>query len=174
MGAEGVAGESETIRIGGGNKQTKTFIEGINGASSDDKDEEFDVDVCIDQFDQLGPCLVMTSSSRFKEAIKAMGDTATAVAALRPVTFRYKPGLYQDTEQLQYGLIAEEVAKVFPTLVSFDDEGKPYTVRYDMLTPLLLNEVQRQEEVLERQAGELEALRKEVTSLKRKKRFRSD
>jgi hypothetical protein len=68
---------------------------------------------------------------------------------------------------------------VFPTLVSYDEEGKPFTVRYELLTPLLLNEFQRQEEelkalhglegTLREQQGELEALRKEVTNLKRNK-----
>jgi len=107
---------------------------------------------------QLGPCA--DSSLRFKEGVEAMGDTAALVSTLRPVRFRYKPKEGQSTDRpLQYGLIAEEVAKVFPTLVSRDDEGKPRTVRYSLLTPLLLNELQRLEEEMVAQEGELEALR---------------
>ena len=78
------------------------------------------------------------------------------VGALHPVTFRYKPKGGQQPEQpLQYGLIAEEVAKVLPTLVSYDDDGKPYTVRYSLLTPLLLNELQKQHRWNEEQAMEI-------------------
>ena len=77
--------------------------------------------------------------------------------------------------------IAEEVAEVLPTLVTYDEDGQPTTVRYDLLTALLLNEVQRQEnaltvqnEELRKQRSEMEELRKELANLKRKKRFRSD
>ena len=117
-----------------------------------------------------------------------MGDTATLVSALRPVTFHFKPKLGHNPDDLQYGLIAEEVAKLFPTLVSLDDESKPYTVRYELLTPLLLNEVQRQEQIATRQAKELAELRRQMADrdrkladlqrqmekLAKKKRFRSD
>jgi hypothetical protein len=184
-GAEGVADESGTIRIGGGDLQTQTFIEGIRSASST---YPFDEAVCTNSEDQLGPC--SPSSLRFKEAVEVMGDTTSAVRALRPVTFRFKPGRGPQPQQpTQYGLIAEEVAKVFPTLVSYDDDGKPYTVRYSLLTPLLLNEVQRQEEELKGLRGgedevaelrkqmadrdrQLADLRRRLEKLAKKKRFR--
>ena len=91
-----------------------------------------------------------------------MGRTALLLGALRPVTFRFmRGGREDDQDPLQYGLIAEEVARVLPTLVSYDDQGRPYTVRYSLLTPLLLNEVQRQE-------GELAELRETVVELGRR------
>lgn len=165
-GAWGVAAEEGTIRIGGQNYQSHVYIEGINGATSGTK-AGFDTDVCIDTDDKLGPCPLVLSSMRFKDHVKTMGETTKLVNGLRPVTFTFKPGFFQDTEHLQYGLIAEEVAEVFPFLVEADDGGEPYRVRYELLTPLLLNELQRQ-------GKELDALRQEVAELRRKKRFRSD
>ncbi len=169
-GAFGLENDSYTIRIGGYNAQDQTFIEGIRGASGT---STFDEAICTNFENQLGPCA--PSSLRFKESVETMGDTATKVSALRPVTFRYKREEGSETERpLQYGLIAEEVAKVFPSLVSYDEEGEPYTVRYSLLTPLLLNEFQRQE-------IEVVTLRKQVTDLRRrlealvgKKRLRAE
>ncbi len=174
-GAYGVAGEGNTIRIGGSGFQNRTFIEGIRGASSDDGVYGFDEPVCTDQYDQLGPCT--PSSRRFKQAISTMGDTAALVRALRPVTFRFRPKEGQEIEPpLQYGLIAEEVGEVLPTLVSYDDEGRPYTVRYSLLTPLLLNEIQRlraELEELHTVEDEVAELRRRLEALAEKRRVRS-
>jgi len=63
---------------------------------------------------------------------------------LRPVTFLYKPEYDEGDRTLQYGLIAEEVAKVYPELVAYDNDGRPYTVRYQYIATMLLNEVQKQ------------------------------
>ena len=79
------------------------------------------------------------SSSRFKKDIRSMGDTSDALFALRPVTFRYKQEIDQDGIQ-QFGLVAEEVEKVDPNLVVRDADGKPYTVRYEAVDAMLLNE----------------------------------
>ena len=80
-----------------------------------------------------------SSSERFKEAIKPMDKASEAILALKPVTFRYKQEL--DPEGIpQFGLVAEEVEKVNPDLVARDDEGKPYTVRYEAVNAMLLNE----------------------------------
>ena len=73
-----------------------------------------------------------------------MGDSSSALMKLRPVTFLYKPEYDKGPRTLQYGLIAEEVAEVYPDLVAYDPEGKPYTVKYQYLTTMLLNEVQKQ------------------------------
>ncbi len=156
VGAWGVAGESGVIRIGGSNLQTDTFIEGIRGATGA---SAFDEAVCTNSDEQLGPC--SPSSLRFKQDVADMGSTVSLLGALRPVTFRFNldEGKGGAGPPLQYGLIAEEVAKVLPTLVSYDEEGRPTTVRYSLLTPLLLNELQRQEAVLRRQDEELESLR---------------
>jgi hypothetical protein len=80
-----------------------------------------------------------TSSKRFKNEIKAMAKTSETIYALEPVTFRYKPELDPD-EVLQFGLVAEEVAKVNPELVERDEDGKPYSVRYEAVNAMLLNE----------------------------------
>src|SRR5262249_1330644 len=83
---------------------------------------------------QLG---TVTSSERFKKDITTMEKASEGILSLRPVTFHYKT----DTEDTpQFGLIAEEVAKVNPALVLPDKEGKPYTVRYDAVNAMLLNE----------------------------------
>ena len=71
---------------------------------------------------------------------------------LRPVTFLYKPEYDKGQRTLQYGLIAEEVAEVYPDLVAYDPDGKPYTVKYQYLTTMLLNEMQKQYHRAEEQA----------------------
>jgi trimeric autotransporter adhesin len=90
--------------------------------------------VLIDSAGQLG---TISSSKRFKEDIKPMDVASESVLALKPVTFHYKT---DTTGTPQFGLIAEEVAKVNPDLVVRDKEGKPYTVRYDQVNAMLLNE----------------------------------
>ena len=73
-----------------------------------------------------------------------MGDSTSALMKLRPVTFLYKPEYANGEQTLQYGLIAEEVAKIYPELVAYDNDGQPYSVRYQYLSNMLLNEVQKQ------------------------------
>jgi hypothetical protein len=132
--------ESHTIRIGtqgtGSGQQNVTYIAGIYGSTS-----AGGVPVYINSDGQLG---TLTSSLRFKEQVRDMGDSTSALMKLRPVTFLYKPEYDQGERTLQYGLIAEEVAKVYPELVAYDKDGQPYTVRYQYITTMLLNEVQKQ------------------------------
>ena len=90
----------------------------------------------IDTNGQLG---MVVSSERFKDAIQPMDKTSEAILALKPVTFRYKHELDPDSIP-QFGLVAEQVAKVNPDLVARDAEGKPYTVRYEAVNAMLLNE----------------------------------
>ena len=79
---------------------------------------------------------------------------------LAQVRFRYKKEVVGEGERpVQYGLIAEEVAEIYPQLVTFDNEGLPYTVRYDALTPLLLNELQKHGQTIATQEAELVELR---------------
>ena len=93
------------------------------------------------------------SSARYKRDIHDMGSTSGGLLKLRPVTFRYK----QDPQgELQYGLIAEEVARVYPGLVSYGTDGKVITVHYHELVPMLLNELQKQAGDLERQNTQLQ------------------
>ena len=131
IGNIGVAGESGKIRIGTKPTHKDTFIAGIFGVTV-----PTGVAVLIDNSGHLG---TTTSSARFKEAIKPMDKASEAILALNPVTFRYKHELDPDGIP-QFGLVAEEVEKVNPNLVARDDEGKPYTVRYEAVNAMLLNE----------------------------------
>jgi hypothetical protein len=89
------------------------------------------------------PVAVTVASSRlFKRDITSMSDLSDRLRELRPVTYHYKEGYGDGGKQLQYGLIAEEVAEVFPEIVEINDEGVVEGVRYGMLTPMLLSELQ--------------------------------
>ena len=129
----GVAGESSTIRIGNSNidGQNRAFIVGIRGVTTGNADA---VPVVIDSDGQLG---TVSSSRRFKKEIKPMEQASEAILSLKPVTFHYKS---DKTGTSQFGLIAEEVAKVSPDLVVRDKNGEIYTVRYDAVNAMLLNE----------------------------------
>src|SRR4029077_4533415 len=106
------------------------------------------------------------SSERFKEAIKPMDKASEAILALKPVTFRYKHQLDPDGIP-QFGLVAEQVEKVNPDLVARDDQGKIYTVRYEAVNAMLLNEFlkeHRKVEDLERKNEAQEFTNKELKS----------
>src|SRR4029434_4917082 len=111
--------------------QNSTFIAGISGATV-----PTGVTVIVDSSGHLG---TTTSSARYKEAIKPMDTASEAILALRPVTFRYKHEL-DPVGIPQFGLVAEDVEKVNPDLVARDKEGKPYSVRYEAVNAMLLNE----------------------------------
>ena len=85
-----------------------------------------------------------------------MGDSSSKLVDLRPVNFFYKRQFDDGTHQLQYGLIAEEVAKVYPEMVVYDKDGQISTVKYQLLAPMLLNEVQKQARQLQSQAEALQ------------------
>src|SRR6266480_2020244 len=119
--------DADTIRIG----LTQTFIAGIRGATTGFPNA---VNVIIDSAGQLG---TMNSSRRLKHKIEPMESDSESILALRPVTFRYKS---DKTDTSQFGLIAEEVAEVNPDLVVRDENGEIYTVRYDAVNAMLLNE----------------------------------
>jgi hypothetical protein len=103
---------------------------------------------------QLG---VAPSSARFKEQIKPMDKASEAILALKPVTFRYKKEL-DPKGALQFGLVAEEVAKVNPNLVVTDDHGKPFTVRYEEVNAMLLNEFLKEHRKVEQLEKQIETL----------------
>ena len=131
IGNRGVAAESNHIRIGTVGTQNGTFIAGIHGVTVASA-----VGVVVDVNGHLG---TVTSSARFKEAIKPMDKASEAILALKPVTFHYKPELDPDGIP-QFGLVAEQVEKVNPDLVARDTEGKVNTVRYEAVNAMLLNE----------------------------------
>jgi hypothetical protein len=86
----------------------------------------------------------VSSSRAVKQDIQDVGQLADRLLALRPVAFRYRQHAAADPDTpLEFGLIAEEVAEVFPELVVFDEEGKPFTVKYHLLSTMLLNELER-------------------------------
>ena len=146
--------------------QTTAYIAGIYGSTTDNNG----IPVYVDDNGQLG---TVVSSRRFKEQIRNMGDSTTALMKLRPVTFLYKPEYDKGPRTLQYGLIAEEVAEVYPELVAYDKDGQPYTVRYQYLATMLLNEVQKQyrrageqADVIKAQAELMTAQQREIDGLK--------
>jgi hypothetical protein len=130
IGNGGVAGESATTRIGTAGIQTRTLIAGVTGVAVAGST------VVVNSSGQLG---VAVSSERFKDEIKRMDKASEAILALQPVTFRYKKDIDPDRVP-QFGLVAEDVAKVNPDLVARDAKGEVYTVRYDAVNAMLLNE----------------------------------
>ena len=163
IGSNGVVGESNTIRIGNTGAQSAAFVAGIRGVAIAAAQP-----VGVNTAGQLG---VRASSARFKEAISSMDKASEAILALRPVSFRYQKSL--DPKGVpQFGLVAEEVAKVNPDLVVPDEEGKPFSVRYEEVSVMLLNEflkehrtvqelksaAAKQEATITRQQKQIEAL----------------
>src|SRR5207248_4334420 len=107
----------------------------------------------VDAFGHLG---TTTSSARFKHEIKPMDKASEAILALKPVTFRYKHDL--DPEGVpQFGLVAEEVEKINRDLVARDEQGKPYSVRYEAVNAMLLNEFLKEHRKVEQQRKDFEA-----------------
>ena len=155
--------ESNTIRIGN-TDQTRAFIAGISGVTSTGG-----VAVYVNSAGQLGTA---TSSRRFKDDIADMGETSSVLKQLRPVTFHYKADQNPKGRSLQYGLVAEEVEKVAPGLVARSANGEIETVFYQHLTPMLLNEYQKQQRLIEtqtallaKQAARMAALEKQAQEI---------
>jgi hypothetical protein len=94
-----------------------------------------------------------------------MGDSSSKLLQLRPVTFFYKPEHDDGSRALQYGLIAEEVAKLYPDMVGYDKDGQPASVKYQSLAPMLLNEVQKQAEENRQQAQAIQVQQEENRKL---------
>jgi len=149
---DGVSVESNTIRIGTQGTQNRTFIAGISGSAVNGSP------VKINGSGRLG---VAPSSARFKDEIKPMDRASEAILALKPVTFRYKKEL--DPQGIpQFGLVAEEVEKVNPDLVARDDHGKPFTVRYEAVNAMLLNEFLKEHKKVEEQQATIAELKSTV------------
>ncbi len=138
----GVAGESNAC-----------YIKSIFGQTT-----ASGIPVFINSNNKLGTA---TSSKRFKEEIKKMEKSSEALFALNPVTFRYKKEI-DPTGTSQFGLVAEDVEKVSPDLVVRDQEGKPYSVRYDQVNAMLLNEFLKEHKKVEQQNGKLESQARKI------------
>ena len=157
IGHPGFAGDSDTIRVGNTGIQTRTFIAAIRGVTTGVADA---VPVLIDSNGQLGTA---SSSRRFKKEIKPMDKASESILALKPVTFHYKN---DTTDTPQFGLIAEEVAEVNPHLVVRDKSGEIYTVRYDAVNAMLLNEFLKEHKEVEAQQRKIENQEATIDELK--------
>ena len=140
IGNRGVAGEAGTIRIGAAGTQTAIYVAGIVGTHL-----PMSTPVFVNANGQLG---TTPSSERFKAEIKPMDKASEAILALKPVTFRYK----HDPAGAgpQFGLVAEQVEKVNPDLVVRDAEGKVFSVRYEAVNAMLLNEFLKEHRTVQR------------------------
>ena len=149
IGNVGAGNESATVRIGD-NNQTRTFIAGINGVNQGSATAVF-INTLTGQLGTTAPA----SSRRYKKEIKPMDTASEAVLALKPVSFHYKS---DNTKTPQFGLIAEDVADVNPDLIVRDENGEIYTVRYDAVNAMLLNEFLKEHRKVERLEKQIEML----------------
>jgi hypothetical protein len=136
IGNEGKSADTGVIRIGKQGTQQSTFISGI------DSNVVTGAAVYVTSAGELG---VLASSERYKTSIEPIESNSARLQRLRPVSFHLKAN---PAGAVQYGLIAEEVDKVYPELVIRDAQGTIQGVRYDELAPLLLNELQQQRQEL--------------------------
>ena len=150
IGSDGVAAESDTIRIGTEGTQSATYIAGIDDVviSGDP--------VCVSSDGQLGEC--SPSSARFKHDIKPMEKASEVLLSLKPVTFRYNANL-DPKEAAQFGLVAEEVEKIAPYLVRYDKSGKINGVRYEAVNAMLLNEFLKEHRKVQKQEATIAQLK---------------
>ena len=156
IGNEGAAGQADTIKIGVQGTQTATYIAGIYGETA-----ASGIEVYVDSSGQLG---TKSSSARFKEAIKPMDKTSEAILALKPVTFYYKKEL--DPRGIpQFGLVAEQVEKVNPDLVTRDQEGRVYSVRYEAVNAMLLNEFLKEHERVQEEHQRVQELQRRIDAM---------
>jgi Chaperone of endosialidase len=161
IGNPGGAGDNSAIRMGTAGVQFATFIAGIENA------QVTGAPVYVTSEGQLG---VLASSERYKTAVVSMGTSTDRLDRLRPVAFHLK---HDPAGALQYGLIAEEVDKVYPELVIRDRAGVIQGVRYDELAPMLLNAIQQQQTTIKAQASEFRAIKQQLAELTRSYRSMS-
>ena len=162
IGNSGLSGDNYTIRIGDPMNQAVFYAAGIWQTQTGNNDA---VPVIIDSAGQLG---TINSSRRYKEDIADMGDASRDLMRLRPVTYRYKEPFANGSKPIQYGLIAEEVAEVYPDLVAHSADGKIETVKYQVLDSMLLNEVKRQQTQIGAQKDELQRLVEQINEQRQK------
>jgi hypothetical protein len=156
IGNTGAAGEANTLRIGTAGAHTNAYIAGIYQTTV-----AKGLVVVVDSTGHLG---TKGSSERFKQNIKPMDKASEAILALKPVTFHYKKELDQEGIP-QFGLVAENVEKVNPDLVARDDQGKIYTVRYEAVNAMLLNEFLKEHRKVEEQEAPIAQLKNGIERL---------
>jgi hypothetical protein len=156
IGSPGFAGDNGAIRIGYGIYQTSAYMNGIYNTTVSG------TAVQVNSGGQLG---VASSSRIFKQDIQSMADTSDELLSLRPVTFKYKPEI-EPQGLRQFGLIAEEVEQVDPNLVVHHKEHGIYTVRYEAVNAMLLNEFLKEHKTVEVQDAEIQDLKRIVVELK--------
>jgi hypothetical protein len=159
IGSHGAPNDSGTIRIGTPGTQTLFFVAGVRGVTTGANNA---IPVVIDSNGQLG---TVSSSRRFKEDIEDMGDASSGLLRLRPVTFRYRQPFADGSQPIQYGLIAEEVAEVYPDLVAHSADGQIETVKYQVLDSMLLNELQKEHQQVQQQAETIRLLQIRLAAL---------
>ena len=152
IGTLGNSSDDSVIRIGVCCTQSATYIAGISGINVSGG-----APVVINSNAQLG---VEASSRRYKDDIQDMGDASKGLLRLRPVTFHYKKPDYDGSKPLEYGLIAEEVADVYPELVVRGADGQIQSIQYQKLPAMLLNELQKQNRQIQEQSLQIQTLRK--------------
>jgi hypothetical protein len=139
--------------------QNKFFAAGIRGITTDNNDA---IPVVIDSNGQLG---TVSSSQRFKEDIHDMDAASSGLMRLRPVTFRYQRPFADGSKPIQYGMIAEEVADVYPDLVAHSTDGQIETVKYQVLDSMLVNELQKEHREVQQQAEMIRLLQNRLAAL---------
>jgi len=142
--------------IGAANVDNSCFIGNIRGTTTSNFDT---LPVLIDSAGQLG---TQSSSRRFKREIKTMGNTSESILALKPVTFHYKG---DRTNTAQFGLVAEDVAEINPDLVVRDQDGEIYTVRYEAVNAMLLNEFLKEHKTVQEQGATIARQQKQIDAL---------
>jgi hypothetical protein len=152
IGSPGFSSDVGTIRIGNPGNQVAFFAAGVRGVTTGSNNA---IPLMIDSNGQLG---TVSSSERFKEDIHDMGDVSRGLMQLRPVVYRYKEPFADGSKPVQFGLIAEEVFRVYPELVAHSADGQIETVKYQVLDSLLLNEMQRQQKQIDEQNQQIEKL----------------
>ena len=132
------------------NSNGSCYIGGIFGSTASGG-----IGVFVNSLGKLG---TVVSSCRFKDDIRPMAEASAAIFSLNSVTFRYKQEIDPAATE-QFGLIVDEVEKVNPDLVARDKDGKPYSVRYDQVNAMLLNEFLKEH-------ATVQDLKKEIAALK--------
>jgi endosialidase-like protein len=163
IGNIGLPGDSNVTRIGTEGTQLRAFVAGISNVMTGAPA----IPVLVDSTGQLG---TISSSRRYKYDINSRSDVTTMLQKLRPVTFRYKQAQNDGQHPIQYGLIAEEVAEVFPDLAVFNKDGTTETVNYHLLPSFLLAGYQSQQQTIAAQAEKIDAQDERIATLEQRLR----